>query len=76
VRRYLEALAGVQEVLGALNDATTARLLLTDLARTTEEAPQQQARSLVLGWVGGKSHAQLNDLERTWSSFIEQKTFW
>jgi triphosphatase len=76
VRRYLEALAGVQEVLGALNDAATARLLLTDLARTTEEAPQQQAKSLVLGWVGGKSHAQLNDLEHTWSSFIEQKTFW
>jgi inorganic triphosphatase YgiF len=76
VRRYLNALDGLQEVLGALNDAATARLLLTDLTGATEDAAQQQAKSLVLGWVGGKSQAQLNDLARTWSRFVDQKIFW
>jgi hypothetical protein len=51
-------------------------LLLTDLTGATEDAAQQQAKSLVLGWVGGKSQAQLNDLARTWSRFIDQKIFW
>ncbi|MBM4255492.1 MAG: inorganic triphosphatase [Deltaproteobacteria bacterium] len=76
LRRYLETLAEVQEILGSLNDAATARLLLSEVVKTIEEFPQSQAQSLVLGWTGGKSQAQLKDLERVWSNFVEQKIFW
>lgn len=76
VRHYLDALAGVQEVLGALNDAATTLLLLDRVSAEEDAVAQQRALELVRGWVGGRSQAQCKDLEDTWANFVDQKVFW
>jgi triphosphatase len=75
-RRYIAALAGLQEVLGALNDAATTVSLLRGLEESTDEPIQEQAKSLVLGWSGGVGQTRLKDLEAAWGNFVDQKAFW
>ena len=75
-RRYIAALASLQEILGALNDAATAVSLLKDLEGRPMSTIQQQAKNLVLGWVGGMSQARSQELDDAWKHFVEQKVFW
>ena len=75
-RRYIAALAGLQEVLGALNDAATTVSLLRDPEVSTDEPIREQTKSLVLGWSGGVGQTRLKDLEAAWENFVDQKAFW
>ena len=75
-RRYIAALASLQEILGVLNDAATAISLLKDLEGTADDTTQQQTKNLVLGWVGGMSQARTQELADAWKHFVEQKVFW
>jgi inorganic triphosphatase YgiF len=75
-RRYIAALAGLQEVLGALNDAATTVSLLRGPEASTDEPIQEQAKSLVLGWSGGVGQTRLKDLAAAWENFVDQKSFW
>jgi len=75
-RRYIGALADLQEVLGALNDAATTVTLLEDIAVAEHDPLRQQAKDIVLGWVLGASHARVKDLENTWENFCSGKVFW
>ena len=75
-RQYIAALASLQKILGALNDAVTAKSLLEDLEGTADNTTQQQAKNLVLGWVGGMNQARAQELADTWTYFVKQKVFW
>jgi inorganic triphosphatase YgiF len=75
-RRYIDALATLQDILGAMNDSATTVTLMQQLATTESDTLRHQAKGIVLGWAAGKSHAQLNALETTWSEFLTCKTFW
>jgi inorganic triphosphatase YgiF len=72
---YIAALADLQDVLGILNDAATTANLLQEIQVTEEAGSQQQAKDLILGWVGGASHTKLQELESVWRNFVDQKTF-
>jgi CHAD domain-containing protein len=75
-RRYIDALATLQDILGAMNDSATTTTLMQGVATAESDTLQHQAKGVVLGWAAGASHAQLNALETTWSEFGACKTFW
>jgi inorganic triphosphatase YgiF len=68
---YLAALAALQDVLGALNDAAVAQRLLAELA-----APRGQAAGIVGGWMVCASRERLAGLDRAWRDFRRQRVFW
>ena len=74
--RYIEALAHLQDILGIINDAATTVTLMHDVDAAAQDATQQQAKGIVLGWVLGGSHVRSAALESAWNSFAEQKVFW
>ena len=75
VRRYIAALAQVQDVLGGMNDAVMAEVLVRELRQTKDEQTRE-ATSLVLGWTRGTNYVQREQLDRAWCEFKEQKVFW
>lgn len=75
-RRYIAALAQLQDLLGAMNDAATTVALLQTLATADSDIQQQQVISLISGWVLGSSHAQRTALAMSWRDFLDCKTFW
>lgn len=76
VRRYLAALAELQEVLGLLNDAVTTERLLEELAETERDSNLHAATNLVRGWVRGTSQARIATLGYTWKRVGKQRIFW
>jgi inorganic triphosphatase YgiF len=70
-RRYLAALAALQNVLGALNDAAVTQRLLTELS-----APRGQAVGIVSGWTARSSQVSLQQFHQAWRNFTRQKVFW
>lgn len=75
-RRYITALAQLQDLLGSMNDAATTVTLMQAIPMTDTNAQQQQAIGIVLGWVLGSSYAQLAALEAAWHDFLDCQTFW
>jgi CHAD domain-containing protein len=77
-RRYVEALADVQERLGALNDAVTVRHVLAVLARRPLGRGEafERGAALMLGWSAAQVGTELERLPETWSAFADGKTFW
>ncbi len=71
VRPYLEALAALQDVLGALNDASVTQRLLADLS-----VQRGQAAGIVIGWTACSSGVHLQKLRHAWRNFMRQKVFW
>lgn len=73
-RPFLRALSRLQDVLGALNDAATARRLLEELSG--RNGANQEAVGLVLGWVARAADDALLDLKRAWDRFCDAEPFW
>lgn len=69
--RYIEALAALQDVLGALNDASVTQRLLADLS-----AKHGQAANIVIGWAACSNGVYLQKLRHAWRNFMRQKVFW
>jgi CHAD domain-containing protein len=70
-RLYLAALAALQDVLGALNDAAVTQRLLTELP-----APRGQAAGIVSRWTACSSQVSLQQFHQAWRNFTRQKVFW
>ena len=75
-RKYIGALAALQDFLGTFNDSATTETLLQEIITAEDMAAHHHPEGVVLGWVQGASHARLAELARTWDAFIEQKPFW
>jgi triphosphatase len=84
-RDYLDALARLQDVLGALNDAQVCRTLLGRLQQAEPEVSgakprvsgmKAQALALVEGWAAGRAAALNAELGRAWAGFEKAKKFW
>lgn len=76
IRKYIGALAALQDVLGAFNDSATTVTLLQEISSTEDMATHQHPEGIVLGWVQGADHARLAELAQTWEAFVERKSFW
>jgi len=81
-KKYLAALAAIQDSLGSLNDAFVSRQLLSGLAqrlvvdRGLSAADANLLQGLVLGWQTAKIDRDLGGFKDVWRSFAEQKRFW
>jgi CHAD domain-containing protein len=71
-RRYLSALAPLQDILGALNDIAVARRLLGEIAAPA----RRDADALVRGWIEHEHAQRLSELREAWEKFSGQKKFW
>ena len=74
---YLDALAGLQEALGDLNDIATGRLLVERLRSAgADPAAIEPALALVEGWLAGREVGDLRVADRAWARFASAKRFW
>jgi len=72
--KYVRALTGIQDILGALNDAAvTDRLLAEAHAKASIDA---EVTGLVRGWFGAVAMHELARFRDAWESFESQKAFW
>lgn len=77
-RRYLAALASIQDRLGSLNDGAVARSLLSRLDQMEGMDPTALARAggTVSGWLLARIEADLKRLPEAWERFDAVKPFW
>lgn len=75
VRPYVQSLAAMQEVLGALNDAATLLRLLPE-ALAGARAPDARVAGMIQGWSAASTHLHLDALQRAWEHWQRQKPFW
>lgn len=71
VKRYVKLATGLQDMLGAHNDAATARQLLSDLPPGAE-----LASGFVLGWHARGSQRSDEELLAAWGKFRGTVPFW
>ncbi len=76
VRRYVDALEDLQDILGALNDAAVAERLLAEAAAAEAEPVAPRAEGLVRGWIAATARHELGRYRRAWRSFEDAKAFW
>jgi CHAD domain-containing protein len=76
VRGYTAALAGLQELLGTLNDAATVERLCEVLRDDHDEAAFREALGAVRGWAAATAHDHLEQLPQAWKRFRDTKPFW
>jgi len=70
-RAYLAALEALQDILGALNDASVAADLASDLA-----GPDATATATLRGWAAAQSAARADTLRAAWHHFTRARPFW
>ena len=70
-KAYLKALTGLQDVLGHLNDATTALQIAIEFG-----GPADAAIGAVRGWVAAQAVALEPELAAVWKQMVDAKPFW
>ncbi|MBE0623267.1 MAG: CHAD domain-containing protein [Burkholderiales bacterium] len=75
LRPYVQSLAAMQEVLGALNDAATLLRLLPE-ALAGARVPDARVAGMIQGWSAASTHLHLEALQRAWEHWQRQKPFW
>jgi CHAD domain-containing protein len=76
VRTYTTALAGLQELLGGLNDAATVERLCVTLREATQDAIYPEAFGVARGWAAAAAHTHLERLPEAWKRFRHCDPFW
>ncbi|MEK9969692.1 MAG: CHAD domain-containing protein, partial [Ferrovibrio sp.] len=72
-RRFIDALAHLQDCLGMLNDADVGLRLVRDLLPTPAEDP---AAAAIAAWFAGRQQLQLAQLGEAWESYAALRPFW
>jgi len=78
-RTYLEALEGIQDRLGSLNDGVTVKHLLGELEkryRGMDPAVLARASGIISGWGAARVAEDLKRLPTAWATFAETMPFW
>lgn len=75
VRRQLQALSGLQDVLGVLNDASVGEGLMATAAKE-RSASNARAAAVVDGWYAAMTHDHLARLPEAWAAFDDLKPYW
>ena len=75
VRQYTRELAGLQSLLGTINDATTAQRLSQALAQN-EHADSPEAVGLLRGWHAARASGSVARLPQAWKRFKSCEVFW
>lgn len=79
-RKYVKALAELQDTLGSLNDALVGRTLLAPLltasAETEAGPPIQRAGGIVAGFQAARIADDLRRFRDLWPTFVAREPFW
>ncbi len=81
-RRFIDALSGLQDCLGAVNDGAVGRQLIRALVERAsaegvlDAVAAQRVQGMVLGWQAHEIQDRLAEFGTVWSSFAEVKRFW
>ncbi len=75
-RRYLQALAGLQDELGVLNDQAVTGRLLEQIGAGGRDLLRSRASGVIIGWIACKTRLQLAGMARAWKRFNRCKVFW
>ena len=73
---FLQGLAGLQDVLGTLNDIAVTQALLQNLADHRPSRLQTEALHIIAGWGGCHAMHKLAHLESAWKKFAIELPFW
>lgn len=82
VKRYLKALVGVQDALGAFNDAAVTRGLLEELRVRSalgdgyDKPLSERVTGLVTGWQAARASDDLRQFARIWRRVEKAVPFW
>jgi inorganic triphosphatase YgiF len=74
VGRYVDALEGIQDILGALNDAAVTDRLLAEAGAGKPLEPE--VTGIVRGWFGAVAMHELGHFDAAWAGFEDAKAFW
>jgi len=72
-RRFIAALAELQDCLGALNDADVGARLTENILSTPDRDP---AAAAIAAWFAGRQQLQLARLGDAWKAFDDIRPFW
>jgi len=75
-RRYIQALAGLQDVLGALNDNATALNRAAQLCERAHAPRCRQEAGILMGWSASVMSRQLQSMGQAWKAYRRQRPFW
>ncbi|HSD52723.1 MAG TPA: CHAD domain-containing protein [Burkholderiales bacterium] len=76
VARYVAALEGLQDILGAFNDAAVVDRLLAEVGSGGARPIAQGIDGLIRGWVGAVAQHELARFGRAWDEFQGAKPYW
>ena len=76
VKGYTAALAGLQELLGGLNDAATVERLCATLRTAVDPGAGEEAVGMVRGWAAASARTHLEQLPQAWKRFRDVDVFW
>lgn len=75
-RGMLSHLARLQNILGAMNDAATAEVLMRGAVHAKSDRALSEARGIVLGWSQGRALTLRRELLTAWKAFRAAEKFW
>jgi inorganic triphosphatase YgiF len=75
-KRYIQALSGIQDMLGIMNDAANVRRLLDEVSLENDGEGLHEARGIILGWSASLAPRDKGQLMDAWVNFTEKKSFW
>jgi triphosphatase len=75
-RAYGAALAGLQELLGSLNDAASVERLCEALRDDPQDASVSEILGLARGWSSATARAYIERLPEAWKRFRQCDPFW
>jgi CHAD domain-containing protein len=75
-KRYIQALSGIQDMLGIMNDTANVRRLLDEVSLENDGEGLHEARGIILGWSASLAPRDKSQLMDAWVNFTEKKSFW
>lgn len=75
--QFISSMKGIQDVLGVMNDLAMTQVLLDDLLREQENAPElHHAAGALLGWRVCRHHQLLGDFDQRWETWRATRRPW
>jgi inorganic triphosphatase YgiF len=74
VRRYVDALADLQDALGLINDAAVGAAMVTELGSGGRADPR--VMGILQGWIAAGEARAIERLSRAWDGFEACRRFW
>lgn len=81
-RRFIDALSGLQDCLGAVNDGAVGRQLIRALVERAsaegvlDAVSAQRVQGMAIGWQAHKIETRLGEFGALWKEFAAAKRFW